>query len=120
MGTARLPWDLLASIIEHIPRDSAIVRQTTSREVVEWTTMHDMAASIEYYLAMLLWTKTKDAQTNSNRPKRRTTPTLARKPEMSLENSDGGEQHVIGGAGTTREEMAARLGWAPPPSDAPS
>lgn len=82
--------------------------------------VHEMLANCEYYLAWLVWSNTKDAKTGANRPSRRPTPELVRKPSMTLDPEDGGPVHVIGAAqGMTREQMAAILGWEPPPAGAP-
>ena len=68
LGSDRLSWRLLAGIVRHSPRDSALMRVTFGAEVAWSSTEHLLAALVDL-TQYLVWFKTEDARSGRNRPK---------------------------------------------------
>jgi hypothetical protein len=67
IGTVRLPWHALASMVLNAPPNTSVYHQLTEG----WDVGDRLAALQLDALKLLLWSKTKDAQRDSprNRPK---------------------------------------------------
>lgn len=100
IGTERLNWRLLLTLIKYSSRTSALARATFGDEVV-WSATDYLLANLVDLTNLLLWFKTADGQKNKNRPK------ALPRPGMVEPVSDGVK---IGGKGVPREEFADR--WA--------
>lgn len=70
VGTKRLPLDMFVSFICHSPPGSALYHEYNQG----WTVHDHLLTDILEVQDMLLWTKSKAAQSNKNRPKRRYRP----------------------------------------------
>lgn len=70
VGTKRLPFGMFVSFVCHSPPGTALYHEYNKG----WTANEHLLTDILEVQDMLLWTKSKAAQHNKNRPKRRYRP----------------------------------------------
>lgn len=83
LGTRRLRWRLLVSVVKYAPPDSALMRATFGAQVA-WSTTEHLLASLVEMVNWLVWAKTEDAQHGRNRPKPIQRPGVARQDGQVL------------------------------------
>lgn len=97
----RLSWRALLAVVRHSPRTSALARHLVP--AVEHTAQLEVMRAAEYALRLLLWSKTKDAETGRNRPKPIRFPW---EPKIADAGFGDVRPDVL-----PVDEMRARLGW---------
>lgn len=89
VGTTRLPFDQFVSFVFHAPVGTAVFHERTQG----WTVGDYLLTDILEMQDLLLWSKTKDARKNRNRPKRRPRPTAAGKKTGGKPQADDKNQN---------------------------
>lgn len=75
-----------AALVAQLPRDARVFVHASAD--AEWTEQTRILAHIEYSLRLLLWSRTKDAQTGRNKPKPLPSPGERRKRRERIEGAD--------------------------------
>lgn len=75
-----------AALVAQLPRDARVLVHAVPD--AEWTEQTRILAHIEYSLRLLLWSRTKDAQTGRNKPKPLPSPSERRKRRERIEGAD--------------------------------
>lgn len=70
IGTARMPFDQFVAFVCHAPPGTAIYHELSQG----WSVIAHLLTDLLEVNDLLLWSKTKDAQKNRRRPKRRPRP----------------------------------------------
>lgn len=86
-------YEYAADLAATLPNDSRIAK--AANPALEWSVSDYMLANIEYNTAWLAWSRSKDGQRNSNKPKRRKTPLELADVRSKLDETDISEIDAI-------------------------
>lgn len=79
-------YEYAADLAATLPNDSRIAKAANPAN--EWTPAEYMLANIEYASAWLAWSRSKDAKSGNNKPKRRLTPIEISQTRTKLDDTD--------------------------------